>query len=95
MKLNEKGSESHDSLEAEYPSMQNIGTLLSYLNVYLHVTPWVTLDHTIPVTCDTAPVTGTGYAGAGLNHGSCYFTTVSSIPRHRHTIAITKGLYIL
>jgi hypothetical protein len=36
MKLNEKGSESHDSLEAEYPSMQNIGTLLSYLNVYLH-----------------------------------------------------------
>ena len=33
------------------------------------VTPWVTLYHTIPIT-------GTGYAGAGLDCGSCYFTIV-------------------
>jgi hypothetical protein len=40
----------------------------------------VTLCHTVPATFDTAPVTGTGYTGAGLTHGFGSYTTVY---RHR------------
>ena len=37
----------------------------------LHPTPTTlgcNTGHTVPVTCDTVPATGTGYAGAGETH---------------------------
>jgi hypothetical protein len=33
------------------------------------VTPWVSHHHTVPVTCDTAPVTGVVLAGTGFTFG--------------------------
>ena len=55
---------------------------ISYKNHCLgHCWPWIgcSTGHTIPTTCDTAPVTGTGYVGAGL---TCGFGSNTMVCRH-------------
>ena len=62
--------------------------------VFLHL--GCSTGHTIPVTCDTAPATGTGYAGTGKTHGFQPDTTVYQYHGCTHNyiyILFTKNIH--